>query len=706
MREVFAQRWDRLAIRKKVWVVVLLILGPLVGLLILHLSLVRDLLATQDSRHRIMLAREQIKDVRRLVADIEDGFRAYLLTNDQTLLLPVAEAERRVAGVLAQATPLLDDVDEGRHALVGIGVQIQELSRSKHALLEQVRLGHEGALLEYVRSGQGLQKSSDVRMALRAVEDRLDAQVRRLQARAVTISTWAFWGLLGAATAAVLLGVAAIRQLTRSITRPLDTVRTSVMQFSQAGDQRARAPLRTIQSGDELGDLARSCEQMMGRITADLRELEALHDVGVDVATLQPDGLDAVVQRIADHAERLLGADVCLILSRNQTMACWIVEAASGEAADRLRKTVMLWEELPLSVQAFESGKVVVGERLRQDARPELMRRNLIGDSMLAVPLLSQGTPFGVMALLSERTIAKADWNVRMAESLAGAAAVAMMNARLYEATHRKEQQTRKRLHQLEQLGETLAHDLKSPAERMAGLVSLLRVELMGSMTERAQRLLDLIAQNGWALGQRVEQILALARVGGRQEALEAVDPNAVWDEILQARAAEIDAGSIRIDRERGLPPVACPRAYVYQVLDNLLSNAVKFVRGCPDPHIRIDGGRDSGRAWFRVADNGVGVPASQRERIFDPFVRLNPDGPEGTGIGLAIVRRIVELYGGTALVEPDHTPGCAVRVTLPLIAWLRDGVERHEAPAPAHYVPPDAALGVEAAVPTLPTRS
>jgi two-component system sensor histidine kinase RstB len=67
------------------------------------------------------------------------------------------------------------------------------------------------------------------------------------------------------------------------------------------------------------------------------------------------------------------------------------------------------------------------------------------------------------------------------------------------------------------------------------------------------------------------------------------------------------------------------------------------------------------------VADNGIGIPVQQRERVFEPFVRLNPDMDVGTGIGLAIVRRLVESYGGQASIEPNAEGGCTVRFTLPL---------------------------------------
>lgn len=374
--------------------------------------------------------------------------------------------------------------------------------------------------------------------------------------------------------------------------------------------------MNAVTSSDEIGQLARSCEEMVRRISADIQELQLLHSVSLQISTISQGGIDSVLQQIADMAVSPMRADVCVVLSRNESMGCWIVEAASGDFADRLRKTVMLWEELPISVQAFETRRPAIGEELRKDTRPEMVRRNLIGDSMLAVPLLSRGASCGVIAFLSEQAIPAGTWNVRMAESLAGAAASAIDNARMYDAVHQKEQRTRKRLRQLEHLGESIAHDLKGPAERMGGLSGLLRKELELQGNPRAEKLLNLIEQNGTELGRRVEQILSLARVGGRQETLEPVDPSLVLDDIVKARANELETARVRVIRKPGLPPVACHRAYLYQILDNLISNAVKFSRGSQDPTIIVSAECIDNRAVFAVTDNGPGIPRSSREGL------------------------------------------------------------------------------------------
>jgi signal transduction histidine kinase len=106
-------------------------------------------------------------------------------------------------------------------------------------------------------------------------------------------------------------------------------------------------------------------------------------------------------------------------------------------------------------------------------------------------------------------------------------------------------------------------------------------------------------------------------------------------------------------------------------VFDNLISNAIKFTADGSNPEIHIGAGRKDNQVCFSVRDNGIGIPPQQRERIFEPFVRLNPDSAKGSGIGLAIVKRIIELYDGRVWIESEEEQGCVVMFTLPALGEL-----------------------------------
>jgi signal transduction histidine kinase/CHASE3 domain sensor protein len=663
MRDVHQRWWGRLSIRKKVWLILLLLIVPLVGALTTHILLVNQLFATQQTRHDAILALEQTRVLRRLAVDIENALQGYLLTGDKTFLASLTEAEQKLGEALNEGMARLRLIPAVKEEPTLIGTRLQQLLSSKQALLSRIERGEMADVLAQVRSGEGVALSGQLRADLRQLEDRLETRLDGLEGEAIALSTRTYWRLVAAACLGIGLGIAGVRLLTRSLTEPLGSIRAALSRFGKGEHEAGSAVLQSVQSGDEIGQLARSCEAMIGEIRTHLREIEVIQQIGHEINTIGPDGLEGVLKRITDQAVQLTGADVCLILSRNDRMGCWIIEAASGEWNDRLRKTVLLWEELPVSVHAYESGQAVIEEDLRNDTRPEVVRRNLIGNSMLAIPLCAAGKPFGVLALLRDKPGA-VDWNIRLSTSLAEEAAVAISNARLYDAAHEKEQRVSARLRTLEHMAEMLAHDLKGPGERMGELAAVLQRTHRNQLDEQAEKWLRLIVDNSQELSARIESVLALARVGGRAEAVEAVDPNLVLDHIVKTRAGDLETHRIHLERREHFPLVAVHRAYLHQVLGNLV--------------------------WITVTDNGPGIPDKMREKVFEPFVRLQPANIKGSGIGLTIVRRIVELYGGSVWIEEAPGGGCQVTLTLPMLGAMTASTPSAE----AKVVRPPSSLG------------
>ena len=292
--------------------------------------------------------------------------------------------------------------------------------------------------------------------------------------------------------------------------------------------------------------------------------------------------------------------------------------------------------------------------------------RNLIGDSTLAIPLSAQGIQFGVLLFLNERPRAEHEWNQRLAEGLAQEAAQAISHTRLHEAAQQKQQELVTRLRQLEHLAEALAHDLKGPGARMEELARLLVQQDSGQFDDRAKRWLHLLEENGRDLVRRVEGVLTVAHVGADQTAVTAIDPTAVIRQVLDARADEIRRLRAVVHVEPGLPLVACHGVYLQQLFDNLVSNALKFTREGNPPEVKISGHVQGSMVVFSVEDHGIGIPVTQRTRVFQPFVRLLTADAAGDGIGLAIIQRIVELYGGKVWIDGAEGAGCTVHFTVP----------------------------------------
>ena len=679
MQHTAADWWSQLRIQHKVWAVLLLLCLPLIAGLSTHLYLVQQLLTLQEHRHDLILAHEQVNLLRRLAVDIEDGFRGYLLTQQSAFLAPFAEAESKIDEALRDAERTLAAAWGTADMLIPIEQQLKNFLRSKHELITEVQQGNADNALAYVQSGEGLRMSDRFREELRSIEDQLAHRRELLNEQGIALSKATFIGLWLALAGVMVLGWTSSRMLARSLTRPLTRLHSATRMIEAEVDTAGITKL--LSSGDvskdELGQLEEAFLGMARRIAEHVHELEALITIGHEINTIGPDGLEGVLRRITDRAVELVEADACMVFLRDDRMGCWVVEAASGEWNERLKKSVMLWEELPVCVEAFETRDAATGNHFQSDERPEVLRRNLLGDSMLAIPLLSQGTPFGVLSLSSRTARPAHEWNQRLAKGLTQEAALAISNARLYEAVQQKQRRLLARLRQLEHLAEALAHDLKGPGARMEELAKLLAQKFAGHVDERTAKWLRLLQENGKDIVERVEGILEVARVGTGQGAVTAVDPNVVLEGVLKTYAGEIERQGALVHVEARFPLVACHGAYLRQIMDNLVSNALKYPRPGEPPRVRITSTTGKHMVCIAVQDHGIGIPMEHRLRVFQPFVRLRPSDTPGSGIGLSIVQRIVALYGGHVWIDGEEGEGCTVKFTLP---WLRNDLTSDQA--------------------------
>ncbi|MEP6892075.1 MAG: CHASE3 domain-containing protein, partial [Nitrospirota bacterium] len=473
----WASQWgDQLRIQDKVWVALLLLCVPLSVGIAIHLYIVQQLLELQQQRQELMLADAQVHALGRLAIDIEDGFRGYVLTQQPAFLTPLAEAEAKLDQALSDTTQSLARLSGSPKSLATIENQLKGLLRSKHELISDIQKGSANKALTYVRSGEGLRLSDLLRESVRAVEDRLERQKNSMNERADALSQRTFLGLWITLAGVVALGWIVSRILARSLTDPITRLQSATSRIGAQVDVAGITALLANgrRTKDELGQLAEAYLAMACRIQTNIQEIEALDTIGQEIDTIGSDDLEGVLRRITNRAVELVQADVCLVLLRDERLGCWIVEAGSGEWNDRLKKWVMPWDALPVAVQAFETRAMATGERFHSDEWPQTVRHNLTGDSRLAIPLLAQGIPFGVLWFLNKRSRAAQEWNHRLAEGLAQEAALAISTARLHEAAQQKQRGLVTRLRQLEHLAETLAHDLKGPGARMEELARLL----------------------------------------------------------------------------------------------------------------------------------------------------------------------------------------------------------------------------------------
>ncbi|ACZ30295.1 histidine kinase [Xylanimonas cellulosilytica DSM 15894] len=218
----------------------------------------------------------------------------------------------------------------------------------------------------------------------------------------------------------------------------------------------------------------------------------------------------------------------------------------------------------------------------------------------------------------------------------------------------------------LEQFAYVASHDLQEPLRKVASFTQLLGKRYRGRLDENADQYIDFAVDGAKRMQRLIQDLLMFSRVGRAEVREETVDLDAVLDEVLAELADRVAAADATVTHDR-LPVVQGDPTLLRLVLTNVVGNACKFRR--PDVPARIHvGARDTGDAWhLSVTDNGIGIDPQYADRVFVIFQRLHAkEVYPGTGIGLALVQRIVEYHGGRAWVAPAPDGGTTVAWTLP----------------------------------------
>lgn len=214
----------------------------------------------------------------------------------------------------------------------------------------------------------------------------------------------------------------------------------------------------------------------------------------------------------------------------------------------------------------------------------------------------------------------------------------------------------------LERFAYVAAHDLKEPLRTMSAYAELLEARYGDKMGEDAQEIIGYIVEGSARLHALIRDLLVFSRVGHQRHITE-VDPESLLASALQDLHLEIEERHAQVTHGP-LPHVRADGAELRQVLVNLVGNALKFCGTVPRVHVSAE--RTDGDVRFSVTDNGIGIAPEQRERVFVLFKRLKPTEYGGTGVGLAICRKIVDESGGRIWVEDAPGGGSALVFTLP----------------------------------------
>jgi signal transduction histidine kinase len=255
--------------------------------------------------------------------------------------------------------------------------------------------------------------------------------------------------------------------------------------------------------------------------------------------------------------------------------------------------------------------------------------------------------------------------HILLADAMQGLRAMRDSEGRLAAANRELEARNA----ELERFTYIVSHDLKSPLVTVRGFLSYVERDAKAGRLDRVESDLARIRAATDRMGQLLDDLLSLSRTGRVERPHEDVPFDDVVREARTLTAGRLAMRGVRVEVDGPLPVLRGDRHRLVDLVQNLLDNAAKFMGGQEDPAVRIGArvGDAPGEAVLYVRDNGVGIEAAQQERVFELFHRVDPL-VEGTGLGLALARRIVQAHGGRIWVESAGAgSGSTFVFTLPL---------------------------------------
>jgi signal transduction histidine kinase len=221
---------------------------------------------------------------------------------------------------------------------------------------------------------------------------------------------------------------------------------------------------------------------------------------------------------------------------------------------------------------------------------------------------------------------------------------------------------------ELDAFGYSVSHDLKAPLVTIHGMCEMLLEDEGERLSEDGRRLLTRIDANARHMTELIGDLLDLSKVDREEQTPEAVPVQPVVETVLERLGEQIRSRGVEIDVQADTT-VWGIRVHLEQVFANLVSNAVKYIGSTETPRVEIRAeDADGGFVEFSVRDNGIGIAPEHHARVFELFQRLRDVKAEGTGVGLALVKKMVDTAGGQIWVESTPGQGATFRFTWPAI--------------------------------------
>lgn len=233
---------------------------------------------------------------------------------------------------------------------------------------------------------------------------------------------------------------------------------------------------------------------------------------------------------------------------------------------------------------------------------------------------------------------------------------------------------------ELDEFSYAVSHDLKEPLRGIEGVARVLEEECAERLDEAGREYVTSLRTSAARMRRLVDDLLRLSRATRRQYPMERVPMGEIVDDALKSLGYAVEQSHARVSVPAGMPAIMCDRVRMTEVLQNLIGNALKYAAPGRPPEVEIRCDRVTEGWLLSVRDNGVGIAPDEQEKVFDLFHRgASTSAREGTGVGLAICKRVVENHGGRIWAKSTPGDGTTFHVLLPVAPDAEEGPGNHE---------------------------
>jgi len=423
--------------------------------------------------------------------------------------------------------------------------------------------------------------------------------------------------------------------------------------------------------------LFKELQERTRELVESVEEMKALSEVGQAVSSTLD--LETVLETIVSRAVDLSGTDCGVIYEYDEAAQEFNLRAShrmEAEAVEGLRAARLKLGEGSAGQAALTRAPVQITDTFADGDRPTSRIRPLLSRlgyrSLLTVPILREQQIMGGLTVWRRQVGEFKPEVVKLLQTFATQSALAIHNARLFREIEAKSQQLEIASQHKSEFLANMSHELRTPLNAIIGFSEVLQERLFGELNEKQAEYTDDILSSGRHLLSLINDILDLSKVEAGRMELEVTTfylPDAIDNALLLIRERASRHG-IKLDRviDARLGDYTGDERKVKQVLLNLLSNAVKFT---PEGgQIRVEARMGDTAAIVSVTDNGIGIAREDQEAIFEEFRQAAGNYAhkrEGTGLGLTLTRKFVEMHGGKIWVESEVGKGSTFTFTLPI---------------------------------------